>query len=89
MKLVKFWALKNTVFLTFQVPHAKVLVLIYMQLSGDPSPPLPRSILTVPWLEMGGKVNLVCEKTGYCANIDFHCKPFYGGKKHRVTADIL
>ena len=50
---------------------------------------ISRSILTVPWLELGGKVNLSCEKTGYAATIDFHCKPFYGGRKHRVTADIL
>lgn len=50
---------------------------------------MSRSILTVPWLELGGKVNLSCEKTGYAATIDFHCKPFYGGRKHRVTADIL
>ncbi|XP_064386753.1 oxysterol-binding protein-related protein 9-like [Halichondria panicea] len=46
-----------------------------------------RSILTVPWLELGGKVNLECEQTGFKANVEFHCKPFYGGKKHRVTAD--
>jgi len=48
-----------------------------------------RSILTVPWLELGGRVNLACQKTGYEATIDFHCKPFYGGKKHKVSADIL
>ncbi len=48
-----------------------------------------RSIITVPWLELGGRVNMTCEKTGYEAVIDFHSKPFYGGKKHRVTADVL
>ena len=47
-----------------------------------------RSILTVPWIEIGGKCYMECSKTGYLANIEFHCKPFYGGKKHRVTADI-
>ncbi|XP_065905704.1 oxysterol-binding protein-related protein 9-like [Dysidea avara] len=47
-----------------------------------------RSILTVPWVELGGKCTINCEKTGYYANIEFHCKPFYGGKKHRVTGDV-
>ncbi|XP_074661300.1 oxysterol-binding protein-related protein 9-like [Tubulanus polymorphus] len=48
-----------------------------------------RSILTVPWVELGGRIAVTCAKTGYSANIDFLTKPFYGGKKHRVTADII
>uniref|UniRef100_A0A2K5N8D7 Oxysterol-binding protein n=1 Tax=Cercocebus atys TaxID=9531 RepID=A0A2K5N8D7_CERAT len=48
-----------------------------------------RSILTVPWVELGGECNINCSKTGYSANIIFHTKPFYGGKKHRITAEIL
>ncbi|XP_019386955.1 PREDICTED: oxysterol-binding protein-related protein 9 isoform X1 [Crocodylus porosus] len=48
-----------------------------------------RSILTVPWIELGGECNITCSKTGYNASITFHTKPFYGGKKHRVTADIF
>ncbi|XP_069791381.1 oxysterol-binding protein-related protein 11 isoform X3 [Narcine bancroftii] len=47
-----------------------------------------RSILTVPWVELGGKVNVHCAKTGYSAAITFHTKPFYGGKLHRVTAEV-
>ena len=47
-----------------------------------------RSILTVPWIELGGKIIINCAKTGYSANIEFHTKPFYGGKKHRVTSEI-
>ncbi|XP_068102347.1 oxysterol-binding protein-related protein 11 [Hyperolius riggenbachi] len=47
-----------------------------------------RSILTVPWVELGGKVNVNCAKTGYTAAITFHTKPFYGGKLHRVTAEV-
>ncbi|XP_060683140.1 oxysterol-binding protein-related protein 11 [Hemiscyllium ocellatum] len=47
-----------------------------------------RSILTVPWVELGGKVNVNCVKTGYSAAITFHTKPFYGGKLHRVTAEV-
>lgn len=48
-----------------------------------------RSILTVPWIELGGSVVIECEKTGYHANIEFLTKPFYGGKKHRVTAEVF
>lgn len=48
-----------------------------------------RSILTVPWLELGGKCQIRCAQTGFGADVEFHCKPFYGGKKHRVTADIF
>ncbi|XP_072009675.1 oxysterol-binding protein-related protein 10 isoform X4 [Engystomops pustulosus] len=47
-----------------------------------------RSILTVPWVELGGKVNITCAKTGYTATVTFHTKPFYGGKVHRVTAEV-
>ncbi|XP_059144040.1 oxysterol-binding protein-related protein 11-like isoform X2 [Physella acuta] len=46
-----------------------------------------RSILTVPWVELGDKVSLVCEKTGYTSSIVFHTKPFYGGKLHHITAE--
>ncbi|CAH2304969.1 oxysterol-binding -related 11 [Pelobates cultripes] len=47
-----------------------------------------RSILTVPWVELGGKVNVNCAKSGYSAAITFHTKPFYGGKLHRVTGEV-
>ncbi|XP_076462615.1 oxysterol-binding protein-related protein 9-like [Babylonia areolata] len=48
-----------------------------------------RSILTVPWVELGGKVQVSCAKTAYSASIEFHTKPFYGGKKNRITAQIF
>lgn len=48
-----------------------------------------RSILTVPWVELGGSVNITCKQTGYSASIEFVTKPFYGGKKHRVMGEIL
>lgn len=47
-----------------------------------------RSILTVPWVELGGSVDIKCEQTGYKASIEFVTKPFYGGKKHRVMGEI-
>ncbi|KAL6035362.1 hypothetical protein STEG23_036386 [Scotinomys teguina] len=48
-----------------------------------------RSILTVPWVELGGKVSVNCAKTGYSASITFHTKPFYGGKLHRLYLLLL
>uniref|UniRef100_H3D8I5 Oxysterol-binding protein n=1 Tax=Tetraodon nigroviridis TaxID=99883 RepID=H3D8I5_TETNG len=47
-----------------------------------------RSILTVPWVELGGKVSISCVKSGYSATVTFNTKPFYGGKVHRVTAEV-
>lgn len=47
-----------------------------------------RSILTVPWAEMGDKITINCQKTNYVANVTFHTKPFYGGKLHRVSAEV-
>lgn len=47
-----------------------------------------RSILTVPWIELGGPVTISCPKTGYNCNIEFLTKPFYGNKKHKITADV-
>ncbi|XP_070199247.1 oxysterol-binding protein-related protein 11-like isoform X2 [Littorina saxatilis] len=47
-----------------------------------------RSILTVPWVELGDKITITCEKTNLVSNIIFHTKPFYGGKIHRVTAEV-
>ncbi|XP_021918104.1 oxysterol-binding protein-related protein 9 isoform X2 [Zootermopsis nevadensis] len=48
-----------------------------------------RSILTIPWIELGGSVTITCAKTGYSANVEFLTKPFYGGKKNRITAEVF
>lgn len=48
-----------------------------------------RSILTIPWIELGGPVDIECVQTGHKAHIEFLTKPFYGGKKHRVTCDVF
>lgn len=48
-----------------------------------------RSILTVPWIELGGTVTITCPKTGYNCNIEFLTKPFYANKKHKITADVF
>lgn len=47
-----------------------------------------RSILTVPWIELGGTVTIACPKTGYNCTIEFITKPFYGNKKNKITAEV-
>ena len=32
------------------------------------------SILTVPWIELGGMTTITCPKTGYSAQINFETK---------------
>ena len=39
-----------------------------------------RSILTIPWLELGGKCHIECIQNGYSADVDFHCKVSWGGR---------
>lgn len=34
-------------------------------------------------------MSITCAKTGYGATVEFLTKPFYGGKKNRITAEIL
>lgn len=50
---------------------------------------LCRSILTTPWVELGGKTQIRCEESGYSAKVEFHTKPFYGGAPHRITAEVF
>ncbi|KAI8117469.1 hypothetical protein FF38_13358 [Lucilia cuprina] len=47
-----------------------------------------RSILTIPWIELGGSVEIKCPQTGYYAQVEFLTKPFYGGKRNKVTCEI-
>ena len=44
-----------------------------------------RSILTVPWIELGGKVQITCPKTQYVANIEFKCKQFFSSDVNKVN----
>ncbi|KAI3377996.1 hypothetical protein SNEBB_009364 [Seison nebaliae] len=48
-----------------------------------------RGLFGSPWFEMAGEVSINCKKTGYYSKIDFHPKPFYGGKKHQIHAGIF
>eukprot|EP00118_Oscarella_pearsei_P009006 m.49342 g.49342 ORF g.49342 m.49342 type:complete len:273 (+) comp33973_c0_seq3:193-1011(+) len=47
-----------------------------------------RSILTHPWVELGGQVRIICKKSGYQATVNFHPKPQYEGKANSVSGEI-
>uniref|UniRef100_A0A0N4Z270 Oxysterol-binding protein n=1 Tax=Parastrongyloides trichosuri TaxID=131310 RepID=A0A0N4Z270_PARTI len=47
-----------------------------------------RSIMGTPWIELGGRIDVTCEKTGYTAEIDFLTKSFFGGKPHKLSANL-
>lgn len=47
-----------------------------------------RSILTVPWVELGGSVTISCPQTGYHCDIEFLTKPFYNNKRNKITAEL-
>lgn len=47
-----------------------------------------RSILTTPWMELGGRCAITCDQTNLAASIVFHPKPMYGGQPHRITAEV-
>lgn len=47
-----------------------------------------RSILTTPWMELGDKISISCPSNKHSASITFHTKPFYGGRLHRVSAEV-
>ncbi|KRZ02091.1 Oxysterol-binding protein-related protein 11, partial [Trichinella zimbabwensis] len=48
---------------------------------------LARSILTEPWMELGGKFQIACQQTEMSAAVTFHTKPFYFSKLNRVTVE--
>ena len=40
-------------------------------------------------MELGGTCEIKCAKTGYSGKIDFYTKPFYGGDKNRIRAEVV
>ncbi|CAG2055026.1 unnamed protein product [Timema podura] len=48
-----------------------------------------RSIISIPWIELGGKVNINCPSTGYLANIIFHTKVSKSGGNRSKSVDGL
>ena len=47
-----------------------------------------RSILSVPWIELGGKCEIQCSKTGYSAALEFKCKPFFSSDMNKVKNTV-
>ncbi|XP_071440204.1 oxysterol-binding protein-related protein 11-like isoform X2 [Hetaerina americana] len=47
-----------------------------------------RSIISIPWIELGGKVNIHCSASGYSASVVFHTKSYYGGKANQVSGEV-
>jgi len=48
-----------------------------------------RSILTTPWVELGGKCEISCPQTGYRAEVEFKCKQFWGTEQNKVVAEVF
>jgi hypothetical protein len=40
-------------------------------------------------MELGGSCSVSCPQTGYNATVEFLTKPFYGGKKHRISCEAF
>jgi len=47
-----------------------------------------RSILTTPWVELGGKCELTCPQSGYRTEVEFKCKQFWGTEQNMVVAQV-
>ncbi|CDS41303.1 oxysterol binding protein 10 [Echinococcus multilocularis] len=48
-----------------------------------------RSILKVPWFELGGTIPVECPQSGYSARIRFYTKSINTNRLHRVLAEIF
>merc|ERR1712223_1105541 len=48
-----------------------------------------RNILNIPWIELGGKCEINCFKTGYSASLEFKCKPFFSSEMNKVSAEVF
>uniref|UniRef100_A0A670JYE0 Oxysterol binding protein like 10 n=1 Tax=Podarcis muralis TaxID=64176 RepID=A0A670JYE0_PODMU len=81
--IVKFSVLKS---ISLHPPHPHFcphpLGILYLLEHGE------EYVFTLPCAYLGGKVSILCAKSGYSATVTFHTKPFYGGKVHRVTAEV-
>ncbi|VDO04420.1 unnamed protein product [Rodentolepis nana] len=49
-----------------------------------------RSILTVPWFELGDTIAITCPQSGYVAQVKFYTKTVTNNKRlHQISADIF
>ncbi|XP_054706899.1 oxysterol-binding protein-related protein 11-like [Uloborus diversus] len=47
-----------------------------------------RCILTVPWIELGGRISVTCSASDYSASVTFQTKPQQAGTPHRISGEI-
>ena len=48
-----------------------------------------RSILTTPWVELGGSAKISCPQTGYSANVEFKTKQFFSTEQNKIVAEVF
>jgi len=48
-----------------------------------------RSILTTPWVELGGSCKISSPQTGYSATIEFKTKPFFSTEQNKILAEVF
>ena len=48
-----------------------------------------RSIFTVPWEELGGRVEIDCPQTKYRTEVHFVTKPTFGNSLHRISSRVF
>ena len=48
-----------------------------------------RSILTTPWVELGGRCDITCPQSGYRVEVEFKCKQFWGTEQNMVVAQMF
>ena len=49
-----------------------------------------RSILTTPWVELGGAAKISCPQTGYNTTIEFKTKSvLWGTEQNKIVAEIF
>ena len=48
-----------------------------------------RSIMTTPWVELGGAVRISCPQSGFSANVEFKTKQFFSSDQNKVTAEVF
>ena len=72
---------------TLSIPAVRLYLLDYGEVYTVNLPnAYARSILTVPWLELGGKCHIECLQNGYTADVEFHCKVRVRLELYFVTA---
>ena len=48
-----------------------------------------RSIMTTPWVELGGSAKISCPQTGYSATVEFKTKQFFSAEQNKIVAEVF